>query len=100
MSKPRNFRAFVPVILNGKVVQWYYERGELRICIEIPMRHYPMGSHKWKVKYVSVNFDRRTRTHQPYYISNDCSFDFANEVFYVCENPRISFEEGNIPVIK
>lgn len=102
MSSPKSkpFRAYVPVILNGRLVRWYFDNGEKKITMFIPMRNYPDGPNKqWMPKYVSVTFDKRMKTHQPYKTKIDESLHKVVETFYTCDNNLITFEEETVPVI-
>ena len=99
-NRPKPFRAYVPLLLNGKIVQWYFENGEQTITMDVPMRKYEEGSKtEWMAKHVRIPFERRSRTHQPYKHSGNASEDFAVELYYTCDNNKVTFEEGAIPVI-
>jgi hypothetical protein len=99
-NNSKNFRAYVPLILNGKVVQWYFETGESVITMDVPMRKYAKDSKTdWVAQPVRITFERKTRNHQPYKSKNDSSYEFTCELYYSCDNNRVTFEEGYIPVI-
>lgn len=97
LPKSNVCRKYVPFILNGLVVRWYLEKGELQIKIEVPMRYYPGArSEGWIAKQVEVNFTRRLKTH----VVTDESPESVVETFYACDNNSITFEEETIPVIR
>lgn len=99
MNGRKTFRAFVPLLLNGRLVQWYYATGETKIRLEVPVRHYPEGGGTWRAKRIIIEFVQRSRTHQPYKTQKDESQERVIEWYYTCDNPKITFENETIPRI-
>ena len=103
LQKPKPFRQYVPLILNSRVVRWFFSEGEDKISIDIPMRHYPSGkSGAWIARQVAVHFDRRMKTHNPKHSHTVYGEKTVSvvETFYVCDNNAITFEEETIPVVQ
>jgi hypothetical protein len=99
MKERNSFRAFVPLILNGRVVQWYYTSGENSIRLEVNVRHYTKRSDIWFPKGIIVEFDKCCKTHQPYKTKDDESQERVMEYFYSCDTPKITFDTESIPRI-
>jgi len=100
-TKSSKFRAFVPLVLNGKVVMWYFENGENTIAMNVAMRQYTDAKKTdWKVRYVYITFKKERRNLKPFKTSRGSSMDFACELYYTFDDHRVSFEDGKIPVIR
>ena len=100
LKKQKPFRAYVPLVLNGKVVQWYFESGEAVITMDVPMRRYAKKDKTdWTAQHVRIAFTRKKRS----CVIFDQGADFPNridvtELYYSCDNNRVTFEEGYVPV--
>lgn len=98
MREQKPFRAFVPLLLNGRVVQWYYATGETKTRLEVPVRRYTKGGDGWIPKRIVVEFVRQSRPHNPFFkTAKEKSDGRVMEWYYTCDNPAITFENETIP---
>jgi hypothetical protein len=101
--RSKNFRACVPVLLNGHLVQFYFDRGEPNIRLEVNVRQYSKNEvcGNWLPKRLVIQFEKRMITHQP--DQNVTVFGEKTkpvvETLYACDNNRIRFEQEQIPFI-
>jgi hypothetical protein len=91
------------VLLNGKLVQFYFEQGEPNIRLQVNVREYKKNEvlSNWIPRKLVIQFEKRMKTHQP-----DQSVTVFGEktepvveTFYVCDTNNIRFEQEQIPFI-
>jgi hypothetical protein len=101
--KSKNFRPYVPVLLNGKLVQYYFSNGEPHLRLQVNVRKYKKNEvlGNWKPKKVLIQFERRVRN----LIPDKKVTVFGEkppivvEEFYTCDNNAIRFEQEQIPFV-
>ena len=93
--RKKKTRLFVPLVLCGRVWRWMLEDGQRVITAEIPMRKYGKSGDRldWEVKHIPVTFERRVLL---YKTGENAGLE---EVYYICNNNRVRFEDFSIPVI-
>jgi hypothetical protein len=92
----------VPVLLNGRLVQFYFSKGEKHIDMQIVARHYPSGGVNWLPRRITVHFERCCITHRPdqsHTVFGERAVNVV-EYFYTCDNNNITFDMEEIPVVK
>jgi hypothetical protein len=100
--KAKSFRTFVPVLLNGRLIQYYFSAGEPNVRLEINVRQYTRSNKLgWVPKRIIIQFEKRMITHHP-----DQSVTVFGEkpepvveTFYTCDNDSIRFEQEHIPFV-
>ena len=93
-------RQWVPILLNGRLVGLFLENEEPSISMEIPMRRYPYANGQdgpWEPVQVLTAFRRDTKIWPDQGVR---SKERAVETLYTCTNPRVTFEDETVPVIR
>lgn len=101
MKESKKYREFVPVLLNGKLVQFYFSKGENQITLQIIARYYPKGGANWTPRRITVHFERDSFAHRPkqsHTVFGEQTVSVV-EHLYTCNNDKITFQEENIPVV-